>query len=115
MKVYSKCKIIIFWLAILIILPLIKQIKAQNSTDLSDAVYSLSEYIASGDFLTQNNEPIYGIDSIYLRAKFILKGDISEVLLSTTFTALSFNHIPLVLPIVNLKVDVPLPSVENNL
>ncbi len=115
MKVYSKRKIIIFWLAILLILPLIKQIKAQNSTDLSDAVYLLSEYIASGNYLSNTHDALYGIDSIYLKAKFIQKDDISETLLSTTFAALPFDHIPLVLPILNAKINIPLPAVEENL
>jgi len=115
MKVYPKRKIIIFWLAILIILPLIKQIKAQNSTDLSDAVYLLSKYIASGNYLSNTHNTLYGIDSIYLKAKLIQKDDISETLLSTTFAALPFDHIPLVLPILNAKINIPLPAVEENL
>ncbi|MBZ0179618.1 MAG: hypothetical protein K8F36_10035 [Melioribacteraceae bacterium] len=115
MKVYSKRKIIIFWLAMLIFLPLIKQIKAQNSTDLSDAVYSLSEYIAAAKYLPHDNNSIYGIDSILLKAKSISNNDISEALLSTTFATLPFNHIPLMIPVINIKVDIPLPAVEDNL
>lgn len=115
MKVYSNRKIIIFSLAILIILPLIKQIKAQNSTHLSDVVYSLSEYISTGNYLSYDKNTIYGIDSIYLKAKFILKDDISEALLSTTFATLPFNHIPVLLPFLNTKIDIPLPAVEESL
>lgn len=114
MKQYSKKKIIIFWLAILIFSSSIKQINAQNSTDLSDAVYTICEYISSERFqkIKENYHPLELIDSIYLKAEKIYSGDISEMLLSTTFSTLPFDHIPIVLPALNILIKLPLPSVE---
>ncbi len=89
---------------------------AQSDKSLSDAVYYLSEFIASNDFLKlkETNTDLELIDTIYTRALKYHNGDVSETLLTLTFATLPFNKMPVRLPALG-KVDLRLPSVDEKL
>lgn len=101
---------------VIIIVLLPQMILAQSDKSLSDAVYHLSEFIASDEFLKlkENNTDLDLIDTIYTRALKYHNGDISETLLTLTFATLPFNKMPVRLPLLG-KVNLHLPSVNKKL
>ncbi len=90
--------------------------KAQSNKSLSDAVYYISEFVASEKFLKlkENHGDLELIDTIYTRALQYHNGDISEALLTLTFATLPFNKMPVHLPLLG-TLDLHLPSVDENL
>jgi hypothetical protein len=72
------------------------------------AVDSLSKYIAVKKYNELND--LYAVDSIYLHAKDQLKGDLSETLLSLTFATVPYNIVPIRLPVIHIKIYLPLIS-----
>lgn len=115
-------KIIFIILISLTILSLPNKILCNDSTNDKDKnLYSViqyfSNYIASDNFknLSSNNNDLAVLDSLYLRFVQYYDGDYSEALLALTFTTLPFNNIPLIIPILDVQLDVPLPSASDSI
>ena len=103
----------IYWCILLLLLAITQQIYPQNNQHLSDAVYDISSYIVSENFiqLKENKTSLELIDSIYLHAKNYYRNDISETLLALSFATLSFREMPLSLPF-GIKVKLSLPTTD---
>ncbi|MBN2570561.1 MAG: hypothetical protein JXA68_00415 [Ignavibacteriales bacterium] len=89
----------------------------QSNKSLSGGIYNISNFIASDYFSTlkRNNTDLELVDTIYLRALKYFDNDISEALLALTFATLPFNKMPLKLPIIDVTLNIPLPSVSDSL
>ena len=75
----------------------------------------LSEYIASEEFKNKTDEDVNLVDTLYLKALNFYDGNISEALLALTFSTLPFNRMPVTIPLVKLKINLRLPSVDEKL
>lgn len=73
----------------------------------------LSDKIASEEFgeLDSFNNDLRILDSLYKIALSFHEEDISESLLSLTFTCIPYNRIPLRIPLLRIKVNIPLVSI----
>lgn len=82
-------------------------------TSVGMAVKFLSEKIGSNEYrvLKSRNNDLALLDSIYQLSLTYFDDDISESLLALTFTTLPYNEIPVVIPLLRIKLDVPLVSV----
>lgn len=82
-------------------------------TSLGRSVKFLSEKIASEEFriLKTGINDFALIDSIYSFALQFVDGDISESLLELSFTTIPYNRIPVIIPLIRLKIDIPLVSI----
>ena len=83
-----------------------------RATKLGAGINYLSKYIASDSFilLKQTCNDLASTDSLYCRALNYTDNDYSEALLSLTFAVIPYNHIPVLLPLLKLPVNIPLPS-----
>jgi hypothetical protein len=90
-----------------------RDIQPQQS-ELSKAVNYLSEFIASDHFLQlkKENTDAVLVDSIYLRALDYFNNDYSEALLALTFATIPYREIPLVIPLIKVKIYYPLISAD---
>ncbi|MFH1197646.1 MAG: hypothetical protein V1720_18245 [bacterium] len=90
---------------------------AQKANDLSGGVIYISNFIASDYFysLKNDNNDLALVDTLFNRSYIYFDGDISEALLALTFACLPYNKMPLKLPLLNIRVDIPLPSVEESI
>ncbi len=90
---------------------------AKDKKKLSDAVYYLSNYIASAEFrtLSQDKNDISKIDILYKEALRYNKYDYSEALLSLTFATLPFNKMKLHIPLLNFIIVLHLPAPNDQL
>jgi hypothetical protein len=90
-----------------------RDIQPQQS-ELSKAVNYLSEFIASDHFLQlkKENTDAVLVDSIYLRALDYFNNDYSEALLALTFATIPYREIPLVIPLMKVKIYYPLISAD---
>jgi hypothetical protein len=97
---------------IIIVLPI--YIQAQP---LDESVSYLSNYIISAEFSFIRNTygDIAAIDTLYLQALSYHKGDITEALLTTAFATLAFKELPVRVPILELKLELPLAHVSDSL
>lgn len=89
---------------------------AQQS-DLSKGVNYLSEFIASDYFLelkNQNND-LSLVDSVYLRAIKFYNYDYREALLALTFTSIPYRRVPLVIPVLKVRIYYPLTSANDSI
>ncbi|MBK7106387.1 MAG: hypothetical protein IPH62_13995 [Ignavibacteriae bacterium] len=91
------------------------KINLGQSKSFEDGVIYLSKYIASQEFELKNEKDYYLVDSLFIKAVNFYDGDISEALLALTFATLPFNKMPVTIPIINLKLDLKLPSVNEKL
>lgn len=107
-------KIFIFLLLFNIANPILSQ---NQNNSLEDGIKYLSEYIASEEFsdLSKMNNDSELIDTLYLKSKFYFNNNVSESLLALTFAALPFREMPIRLPILNLKIPLKLPTVNEKL
>ncbi len=82
-----------------------------------DGVIFLSKYIASNEFaeLSKTKSDPELVDSLYKRSLEFYNGDISEALLALTFGTLPFNRMPIKIPILNLRIPLRLPAVNEKL
>lgn len=96
-------------IVLLLILPLF--ISAQP---IDESVSYLSNYILSEDFekMSNGNNDLIVIDSLYLTALKYHNGDISEGLLTIAFATLAFQELPVQVPIINFKIYLPLSHVD---
>ncbi len=80
-------------------------------------VIYLSKYIASNEFaeLSKTKSDPELVDTLYKRSLEFYKGDISEALLALTFGTLPFNKMPIKIPIINLRIPLRLPAVNEKL
>lgn len=86
-------------------------------TDLNSGIHFISKYIASEKFtnLSELNNDLEFVDSIYLNTLRFYDYDYSETLLALAFGTLPFAEMPITVPIIGVKIDVPLPSVSDSL
>ena len=102
--------------SILIILIISQNILSQQS-NLSRAVNSITEYIASNHFLEirKINGDLASVDSIYLKALEINNKNYSETLLSLMFATVPYREVPIKLPLFNVIVNYPLISADEDI
>lgn len=102
--------------SILIILIISQNILSQQS-NLSRAVNSITEYIASEQFVEVRNisGDLASVDSIYLKALEINNNDYSETLLSLMFATVPYREVPIKLPLFNIIINYPLISADENI
>ena len=88
-----------------------------SAQPLNEAVSKLSNYILSDHYLQlqSNYNDLSIVDSLYNKALTLHDGNVSEALLTATFATLAFYELPLSLPILNMKLNVPLMRVEKEL
>ena len=88
---------------LLILFPFL--VKAQVP-HLFNAVDSITKQIASRhDFGTND---LFTVDSIYLHASDLNKGDIPETFLSLTFAVIPYNKVPIRVPLIHTSIVFPL-------
>lgn len=88
-----------------------QKIDGQNKS-FEDGVIYLSNYISSEEFSKKSELDFYLVDTLYKKAVSFYKGDISEALLALTFATLPFNKMPITIPLLKLKFNLRLPSVD---
>ena len=86
-----------------------------QTRSFEEGVIFLSEYIASEEFKNKTDEDVNLVDTLYLKALNFYDGNISEALLALTFSTLPFNRMPVTIPLVKLKINLRLPSVDKKL
>ncbi len=88
-----------------------------SAQPLDDTVSKLSNYILSDKYLQMqsNYNDLVIVDSLYNKALKLHEGNVSEALLTTTFATLAFYELPLSIPIIDLKLNVPLMHVKKEL
>jgi hypothetical protein len=88
-----------------------------QQSDLSKAVNYLSEFIASDYFpeLKKENSDLTLVDSVYLRALNFTEYDYQEALLALTFTTIPYRKVPLVIPLINVRIYYPLISASDSI
>jgi hypothetical protein len=88
-----------------------------QQSELSKSVNYLSEFIASEYFNEMRKEipDINLVDSIYSRALQFNKYDYQETLLSLTFTTIPQKRIPLVIPLIKVRLYYPLISANDSI
>jgi hypothetical protein len=81
---------------------------------LSKAVNYLSEFIASEQFvkLIEDNSDLALVDTIYLRAINYFQNDYAEALLALTFATIPYREVPLIIPLINIRLYYPLISAD---
>lgn len=103
---------ILFFLLVLICSNLFGQ---SGKPTFEDGVIHLSKLIAEQQFSSSEIPDINQVDSLYKYAVNYYHGDISEALLALTFATLPFNRMPINLPLINIRIPLRLPSVDDNL
>lgn len=88
-----------------------------GNDDLAHRIFYISNMIAGDEFekLSYEHDQLELIDTIYARALQLHNYDISETLLTLTFTTLPFKKMPLNIPLIGIKLSIPLPSVSDSL
>ena|SRR3990170_6501385 len=84
---------------------------------LSKGVNYLSEFIASDYFveLKKENTDLALVDSIYIRAIEFYDRDFQEALLALTFTTIPYQRVPLLVPLIKVRLYYPLISASDSL
>lgn len=88
-----------------------------QQSELSKGVNYLSEFIASDYFLElkKNNKDLALVDSIYSRAIEFYENDYQEALLALTFTTIPYSRVPLVIPLLKIRLYYPLISASDSI
>ncbi|MCP5063338.1 MAG: hypothetical protein GY936_12860 [Ignavibacteriae bacterium] len=109
-------KVLIGIVIVIFLLPNDKFSK-NNSTSFQEGVIYLSQYIASDEFieLSEDYSDQYLVDHLYKYALAFYNGNISEALLALTFATLPFNKMPITIPIINVRIPLKLPAVNEKL
>lgn len=78
-------------------------------TKLGASVDSLSRFIASDYFqsLSGSSGSLQLTDTLYQHALKLCGGDMPQALLSLTFATVPYKYVPVVLPLIRLKINVP--------
>lgn len=108
----TKIRILVLEIVILIIIQGSVNAQFTDAPHLNYSIRKVSEYIASKEFknVTEIESASSAIDSLYKQALTLCNYNISETLLTLTFATLPYHHIPLNIPIINTKFEIPLPS-----
>jgi hypothetical protein len=101
---------------LILIIVLSSSIYPQQS-ELSKGVNYLSEFIASDYFLQlkKDNTDTALVDSIYIRAINFYEKDYEEALLALTFATIPYNRVPLVIPLLKIRLYYPLISASDSI
>jgi len=85
-----------------------------QQSNLSKAVNSISEYIASDHFIQLQKQigDLSATDSIYTFAIRYTENDRSEALLSLMLATVPYNKVPINIPIINSTLNYPLISAD---
>jgi len=89
----------------------------RNTPSFEDGVNYISVYVASEVFikLSKDNSDKYLVDHLYKYALTFYNDNISEALLALTFATLPFNKMPITIPIINVRIPLKLPAVNEEL
>lgn len=103
-----KCLLHKFSILPAVILLLASPLKAQV-TKLGASVNEISHFIASDYFKTLSGEKtsLEMTDTLYHRALKIYDGNTSKALLALTFATVPYKYVPVVIPVIKLKVNIP--------
>lgn len=84
---------------------------------LDTSVSYLANYLISDDFVSIKSsiDDLSAVDSLYKVSLNYHKGNTAEALLTVTFASLAFYELPIQVPIINLKLNLPLAQVDYNL
>jgi hypothetical protein len=104
-------------LRILILIFVSTSLAYSQQSELSKGVNYLSEYIASDYFieLKKENTDLALVDSVYLRAIKFYENDYQEALLALTFTTIPYSRVPLVIPLLKIRLYYPLISASDSI
>lgn len=85
-----------------------------QQSELSKAVNYISEFIASERFLElkEENSDLDLVDSMYLRALDYYENDYAEALLALTFASIPYRKVPLLIPLIKVRLYYPLISAD---
>lgn len=88
-----------------------------QQSGLSKGVNYLSEFIASDYFIEtkKENSDLALVDSIYRRAIEFYENDYTEALLALTFTTIPYQRVPLVIPLIKVRLYYPLISANDSI
>ena len=88
-----------------------------QQSDLSKGVNYLSEFIASDYFLElkKENSDLALVDSVYIRAIKFFENDYQEALLALTFTTIPYQRVPIVIPLIKVRLYYPLISASDSI
>ena len=88
-----------------------------QQSKLSKGVNYLSEFIASDYFLElkKTNNDLVLVDSIYIRAIEFYKQDYQEALLALTFATIPYQRVPIVIPLIKIRLYYPLISASDSI
>lgn len=88
-----------------------------QQSKLSKGVNYLSDFISSDYFreLKKEKSDLDLIDSIFIRAIKFYDYDYQEALLALTFTTIPYQRVPLVIPLVNVRIYYPLISASDSI
>ena len=87
----------------------------QNNPSFEDGVIYLSLIIAEEKYSTTYLTDLQIVDSLFSDALDFYEGDVSEALLALTFATLPFNKMPVTIPLVNIRIKLKLPSIDNGI
>ena len=92
-------------------------ITAQDIGGISfaDGVIHLSKIIADEKYSSKDYSDLEIVDSLFGEELSFYNGDISEALLALTFAALPFNKMPVSIPFIGSRINLKLPSVNQEL
>lgn len=81
---------------------------------LDTSVSYLANYIISDDFVSIKSsiDDLSAVDSLYKVSLNYHKGNTAEAILTVTFAALAFYELPIQVPIIGLKINLPLVKVD---
>jgi len=104
-------------LRILILIIVFTSSAYSQQSSLSKGVNYLSEFIASEYFngLKAENTDLALVDSIYVRAINFYEKDYQEALLALTFTTIPYQRVPIVIPLIKVRLYYPLISTSDSL
>jgi hypothetical protein len=107
---WNHCKVILF--LFLFTLTFIQPYVFPQQSKLSKGVNYISEFIASDYFkeLTKTNSDLALTDTIYLRAVHFKNFDYSEALLALTFAVIPYKTVPIIVPLLGIRLNFPLVS-----
>ena len=88
-----------------------------QQSNLSKGVNYLSEFIASDYFLAlkKENSDLALVDSVYIRAIKFFENDYQEALLALTFTTIPYQRVPIVIPLIKVRLSYPLISASDSI
>ena len=88
-----------------------------QQSNLSKGVNYLSEFIASDYFLElkKENSDLALVDSVYIRAIKFFENDYQEALLALTFTTIPYQRVPILIPLIKVRLYYPLISASDSI